>query len=117
MVRKLGQITLLQLVKVDFQWFDVRGGLRGLLQVRDGLLGNFHLCGCVRLTILNTNSQKKYAKNAPNQLRNFSMMLLTKNQLFGSCAGSDLQAIYLVSNLGVQFFLSEQVQPKLSPPF
>ena len=73
MVRKLGQATLLQLVKVDFQWFDVRGGLRGPLQVRDGLRGHFHFCGRVRLTILNTNSQKKYAKNAPNQADNFAI--------------------------------------------
>ena len=69
----MGQFTLLQLVKVDFQWFDVRGGLRGLSQVRDGLHGHFHLRGRVRLTILNTNSQKKYAKNAPNQTDNFAI--------------------------------------------
>ena len=43
MVRKLGQSTLLQLVKVDFQWFDVRGCLPGLFQVHDGLRGHFQL--------------------------------------------------------------------------
>ena len=43
MARKLGQSTLLQLVKVDFQWFDVCGGLRGLFQVHDGLRGHFQL--------------------------------------------------------------------------
>ena len=40
----------------------------------------------------------KYAKKHPNQadkLANFSVMLLSKNQLFGSSAGSDLQAISL----------------------
>ena len=73
MVRKLGPSTLLQLVKIDFQWFDVCGGLCGLLQVRDGLYSHFHLCVRVRLTILNTNSQKKYAKNAPNQADNFEI--------------------------------------------
>jgi hypothetical protein len=73
MVQKLSHSTLLQLVKVDFQWFDVPGGLRGLLQVRDGLRDHFHLQGRVRLTILNTNSQKKYAKNAPNQADNFAI--------------------------------------------
>ena len=41
MVQKLGQITLLQLVKVDFQWFDVRGGLRELLQVSECKIDNF----------------------------------------------------------------------------
>ena len=43
MVQKLGQSTLLQLVKVDFQWFDVRGGLCGLFQVCDGLRRHFQL--------------------------------------------------------------------------
>ena len=73
MVRKLGQSTLLQLVKVDFQWFDVRGGLHGLLQVRDGLRGHFHLRSRVRMTTLNANSQKKYAKNVQNQADNFAI--------------------------------------------
>ena len=73
MVQKLGQSTLLKLVKVDFQWFDVHSGLCRFFQVCDGLLGHFQLRGRVRLTILNTNSQKKYAKNAPNQADNFAI--------------------------------------------
>ena len=43
MVRKLGQSTLLQLVKIDFQRFDVRGDLRRLFRVRQGLRGHFQL--------------------------------------------------------------------------
>ena len=43
MVQKLGQSTLLQLVKVDLQWFDVRSGGCGLFQVRDCLRGYFQL--------------------------------------------------------------------------
>ena len=35
---------------------------------------------------------KKHPKSSP-QFANFSVMLLTENQLFGSSAGSDLQAI------------------------
>ena len=62
MVQKLGQSTLLQLVKVDFQWFDVRGGLCRLLQVHNKIHSHFQLCGHVQLTILNTNSQQKYSK-------------------------------------------------------
>ena len=73
MVQKLGQSTLLELVKVSFQWFDVRGGLRGFFQVCDCLHGHFQLHGRIRLTILNKNSQKKYAKNAPNQADNFAI--------------------------------------------
>ena len=84
-VQKLGQSTLLQLVKVDFQWFDVCGGLHSLFHIRDQ----------VQLIILNINRQKIPKKHPKSswQLHNFSVMFLTENQLFGSSAGSDLQAI------------------------
>ena len=71
----MGQPTLLQLVKVDFQWFGDLGGLRGLLHVPDGLHGHFHLRGPVRLTILNTNSQKSMLKTP--------QIKLTTSQFFG----------------------------------
>ena len=85
-VQKLGQSILLQLVKVYFQWID----LCGLFHVRDGL----H----TQLTFAAAFTAIKYAKKAPNQadnFANFSEMLLSKDQLFGSSAGSDLQAIKL----------------------
>ena len=50
----MAQSTLLQLVRVYFQWFDACGGLCGLFHVGDGL----HTSGHIRLTILKTNSQK-----------------------------------------------------------
>ena len=45
-------------------------------------------------------------KNAPNQadnFGNFSVMKATKNQLFGSFAGSDVQAIILFLKTSVLF--------------
>ena len=80
MVQKLSQSTLLQLVKVDFQWFDVRGGLHGLFHVRDGLHGLFHIRGWVRLTIMNRIPKKR--PKTSWQLCHFSVMFLTENQLF-----------------------------------
>ena len=97
----MGQSTLLQLVKVDFQWCDVCVSLCGLLQVHNGLHCHFHLRGLEGLTILNTNSQKKSMLKTPQvklTTSQFLVRLLTKNQLFGSCAVSDLQAIRLFLN-------------------
>ena len=43
MVRKIGSIHNSTACQVDFQWFDVGGGLCGLFQVRDGLRRHFQL--------------------------------------------------------------------------
>ena len=93
MVRKLGQSTLLQLVKVDFQWFDVRGCLPGLFQVHDCLCGHFQLIKLPR-TIDNFEYKSVCMLKTPQmKLTTFQVIITSENQLFGSCAGSDLQAI------------------------
>ena len=54
---------------------------------------------------------KKIPKNCPKssrQLRDFSVMFLTENQLFGSSAGSDLQAISLLSFSDTILFVNQK---------
>ena len=95
MVQKLGQSTL---VKVDFK------GLTSTVAFVDFFTSvmaftprlTFPAAWLTSAVAFKAIKVVKYAKNAPYQadnFANFSVMLMTKNQVFRCSAGSDLQAI------------------------
>ena len=84
-----------------FQRFDVCGGLCGLFHIRDGLHTKLMLAAAWLTSAAGFKAMKviKCIKKRPlssRQLRKL-LMLLSENQLFGTSAGSDLQAINIAA--------------------
>ena len=91
MVWKLGQSTLL--VKVDFKGLTSAVAFVDFFMSVMAFTPKLTVASLTSLATFKANSKLKNAPNQADNFTNFSVMSFTENQLFGSSAGSDLQAI------------------------